>query len=142
MYGKIFSLISLLALSSATFAENEQAIEIQNQQNIVLSNEPTISAIPAPKNDTLFASCSYHNFQKIMKNLKLPETNAEYHYDLVVELKEDGRVKSIQINGRNNDIIVKALKKAIYKSAPFETVADESKAHLCNKIEFSFLNKY
>ena len=68
MYGKIFSLISLLTLSSITFAENEQATEIQNQQNIALSKEPMTSAIPAPKNDTLFASCSYHNFQKIMKN--------------------------------------------------------------------------
>ncbi|MEG0605097.1 MAG: hypothetical protein RR487_11380 [Acinetobacter sp.] len=138
MYGKIFSLIGLLALSSATFAENEQAIEIQNQQNIVPSNTPTIQA----PNSNSSMTCPYNNFQKIMKNLKLPETNAEYHYDLVVELKEDGRVKSIQINGRNNDIIVKALKKAVYKSAPFETLADESKAHLCNKIEFSFLNKY
>lgn len=141
MYGKIFSLISLLSLSCVTFAENEQAIEIQNQQNIALNNEPITSAIPAPKNNTVIA-CPYNNFQKIMKNLKLPETNAEYHYDLVVELKEDGRVKSIKINGRNNDIIVQALKKAIYKSAPFETLADESKAHLCNTIEFSFLNKY
>ena len=51
MNWKIFSLISLLTLSSATFAENEQAIEIQNQQNIAPSNTPA-TVTQAPSNNS------------------------------------------------------------------------------------------
>lgn len=139
MYGKIFSLISILTLSiPATFAE--QATDTQSQQKLDSSGEPlTVTHLPLTLiNTPQLLTCHTNNLQKIMDNLKLPYTSSDQNLRVAVEFKDDGNIKKIQTNGSNSDIIVQAIKKAIFKSAPFDMPKDEAKIHLCNKIEFNF----
>ncbi len=142
MNWKIFSLISILTLSiPATFAE--QATDTQSQQKLDSSGEPlTVTHLPLTLiNTPQLLTCHTNNLQKIMDNLKLPFTASNQNLQVLVEFKDDGKIKRIQTNGRNNDITVQAIKKAIFKSVPFDMPKDESKIHLCNKIEFVFYSE-
>ena len=139
MNWKIFSLISILTLSiPATFAE--QATDTQSQQKLDSSGEPlTVTHLPLTLiNTPQLLTCHTNNLQKIMDNLKLPFTASNQNLQVLVEFKDDGNIKKIQTNGRNSDIIVQAIKKAIFKFAQFDMPKDEAKIHLCNKIEFKF----
>ena len=138
---KIMCLISIFALSiSTSFAEGNSDPLIENQQAVDSSGNPiTIHHYPLSLiNSTPLLTCHTNNLKKIMDNVKLPYTSSEQNFLLSVELKDDGQIKKIQTTGRNNNIIVIALKKAIYKSAPFSMPKDEDKIHLCNTLEFGF----
>jgi len=138
---RITCLFSIFALSiSTSFAKDASDPLIENQQIFDSSGHPiNINHYPLTLiNSQQLLTCHTNNLQKIMDNVKLPYTSSEQNFLLSLELKDDGRIKKIQTNGRNNDIIIIALKKAIYKSAPFAMPKDESNIHLCNKLEFFF----
>ena len=141
MYGKIFSLISLLALSiPATFAENSQLVDTESQQMIDSSGQPlTITHRPITQiSRRPVLNCQRNNIQKVIDDSSIAHTMSDSNSNVYVELKDDGNVKRIQTNGRNNDIVVKSLKKSIFRAAPFVMPKDEAEIHLCNKFEFNF----
>lgn len=141
MNWKIFSLISLLALSiPATFAENSQLTDTESQQMLDSTNQPlTITHLPITQiSRRPLLNCQRNNIQKVIDNSSIALTMSDSDINVLVELKNDGNVKRIQTSGRNNDVVVKSLKKSVFRAAPFVMPKDEAEIHLCSKFEFNF----
>lgn len=141
MNWKIFSLISLLALSiPATFAENSQLTDTESQQMVDSTNQPlTITHLPITQiSRRSLLNCQRNNIQKVIDNSSIALTMSDSDINVLVELKNDGNVKRIQTSGRNNDVVVKSLKKSVFRAAPFVMPKDEAEIHLCSKFEFNF----
>ena len=141
MNWKIFSLISLLALSiPATFAENSQLTDTESQQMVDSTNQPlTITHLPITQiSRRPLLNCQRNNIQKVIDNSSIARTMSDSDINVFVELKNDGNVKRIQTSGRNNDVVVKSLKKSVFRAAPFVMPKDEAEIHLCSKFEFNF----
>ncbi|WP_296283202.1 hypothetical protein [uncultured Acinetobacter sp.] len=141
MNWKIFSLISLLALSiPATFAENSQLTDTESQQMVDSTNQPlTITHLPITQiSRRPLLNCQRNNIQKVIDNSSIALTMSDSDINVLVELKNDGNVKRIQTSGRNNDVVVKSLKKSVFRAAPFVMPKDEAEIHLCSKFEFNF----
>ena len=141
MNWKIFSLISLLTLSiPATFAENSQLTDTESQQMVDSTNQPlTITHLPITQiSRRPLLNCQRNNIQKVIDNSSIALTMSDSDINVLVELKNDGNVKRIQTSGRNNDVVVKSLKKSVFRAAPFVMPKDEAEIHLCSKFEFNF----
>jgi len=141
MNWKIFSLISLLTLSiPATFAENSQLTDTESQQMVDSTNQPlTITHLPITQiSRRPLLNCQRNNIQKVIDNSSIARTMSDSDINVFVELKNDGNVKRIQTSGRNNDVVVKSLKKSVFRAAPFVMPKDEAEIHLCSKFEFNF----
>ena len=141
MNWKIFSLISLLALSiPATFAENSQLTDTESQQMVDSTNQPlTITHLPITQiSRRPLLNCQRNHIQKVIDNSSIALTMSDSDINVLVELKNDGNVKRIQTSGRNNDVVVKSLKKSVFRAAPFVMPKDEAEIHLCSKFEFNF----
>ena len=124
----------------ATFAENSQLTDTESQQMVDSTNQPlTITHLPITQiSRRPLLNCQRNNIQKVIDNSSIARTMSDSDINVFVELKNDGNVKRIQTSGRNNDVVVKSLKKSVFRAAPFVMPKDEAEIHLCSKFEFNF----
>lgn len=147
MYFKIISLASLFTLSiPASFAKNTPipTPHSMSQQKLDSEGESlSVQHLPFTQiNVNPLLNCQRNNIEKIFSHIKLASTRSDHHIQVSVELKNDGNIKKIQTSGKNNDIVVKSIKKAIFKSSPFTMPTDEAEIHLCNQVNFDFYSEY
>lgn len=124
----------------ATFAENNQLTDTESQQMVDSSGQPlTITHLPITQiSRRPLLNCQRNNIQKVIDNASIARSMSGSDINVLVELKNDGNIKRIQTSGRNNDVVVKSLKKSIFRAAPFVMPKDEAEIPLCNKFEFNF----
>ena len=105
----------------ATFAENSQLTDTESQQMVDSSGQPlTITHLPITQiSRRPLLNCQRNNIQKVIDNASIARSMSGSDINVLVELKNDGNIKRIQTSGRNNDVVVKSLKKKYFPSSTF-----------------------